>query len=124
MGEEGPSCILKAAVVVATPFNGEIASMIMRQTVLGRFYNRHLGGTFLSGRGLLTAWPEASSLLFLATESMKKLARAHKELIKKQTDVDFERLQKTGFLYEFDREFQYVVFARLGPLVRHYAVWH
>ncbi len=37
---------------------------------------------------------------------MKTLIGLHKESILRFTDLDFDRIQKVTFLYEFDREVQ------------------
>ena len=44
LGEEGDKCLLKAAVVIANPWNLEIGSVALRSTWIGReVYSKHLG---------------------------------------------------------------------------------
>lgn len=43
-GEEGPGCMLKAAVVCSNPFNLEIASKFLQASLIGReIYLRYMG---------------------------------------------------------------------------------
>jgi uncharacterized protein len=44
--------------------------------------------------------------LILMLASMKELISLHKESIQKYTDLDFDRIMKITYLYEFDQEVQ------------------
>ena len=50
---------------------------------------------------------------------MKELIRRHQEAIEKHTPLDYNRLQNITYLFEFDREIQYVN-PRLQVLQRGY----
>lgn len=44
LGEEGPGCVLKAAVVCSNPLNLEIASKVLQASLVGReIYLRYMG---------------------------------------------------------------------------------
>lgn len=83
VGEEGEACELKAAVVVSSPWNLEVGNVALKSTWLGReVYSKTMG------------------------TNMKELAARHQEEVSKNTRIDFPRLMKTKYLYEFDREVQ------------------
>jgi len=41
---------------------------------------------------------------------MKRLISRHKDAVLKHTNLDYDRIQQITYLYEFDREVQYVAF--------------
>ncbi|KAI0471082.1 Alpha/Beta hydrolase protein [Xylariaceae sp. FL0804] len=83
LGEEGENCELKAAVVVANPWNLELGSKMLQSTLIGhQLYLRTLGS------------------------SLRKLARSHQAEIEKYTNVDMSDLFRVTYLYEFDRAYQ------------------
>ncbi|KAM0287402.1 hypothetical protein ACHAQH_000352 [Verticillium albo-atrum] len=82
-GEEGPNCQLRAAVVCSNPFNLEVANKSMQRTLLGKeVYQRVMGS------------------------NMRNLIVGHKDSLSKFTDLDYERIEKATYIYEFDREVQ------------------
>ncbi|KAF2454417.1 Alpha/Beta hydrolase protein [Lineolata rhizophorae] len=83
IAEEGDSCELQAAVVCSNPWNLDCTNSALKRTWLGR----------------------EVYLRFMAS-NMKKLVETHAETIQKNSDVDVDRVRKTRYLYEFDREIQ------------------
>ncbi|CAH0046013.1 unnamed protein product [Clonostachys solani] len=82
-GEEGPDCMLKAAVVCSNPFNLEITSKFLQASLIGReIYLRYMGSC------------------------MKSLMHDHREELEKFTNLDTSTAEKIKYLYEFDREVQ------------------
>ncbi|CAG9983584.1 unnamed protein product [Clonostachys byssicola] len=82
-GEEGPDCMLKAAVVCSNPFNLEITSKFLQARVIGReFYLRYMG------------------------TCMKSLMHVHRKELKMFTNLDTSTTEKIRYLNEFDREVQ------------------
>ncbi|KAK4191645.1 Alpha/Beta hydrolase protein [Podospora australis] len=80
VGEEGVNCPLKGAIAVSNPFNLEVSNKGLQRTFLGKeIYSRVMG------------------------TNMKKLIADHKEEILKYTNLDYEEIQNTTYLYEFDR---------------------
>ncbi|KAL2021496.1 hypothetical protein VTK56DRAFT_7129 [Thermocarpiscus australiensis] len=85
VGEEGTNCPLKGAIAVANPFDLEMANKALQRTLLGKeVYSRVMG------------------------TNMKKLINTHKDAVLEHTKLDFDRIQKVTYLYEFDREVQTV----------------
>ncbi|OAA60445.1 alpha beta hydrolase fold family [Niveomyces insectorum RCEF 264] len=83
VGEEGATCPLSAAVVVGNPFDLQISNKALQRTFLGR----HIYETFMGS-------------------NVKQLMVYHKESFAKYTDLDYDRVMKIRYLYEFDREVQ------------------
>ncbi|KAM0332943.1 hypothetical protein ACHAQA_001599 [Verticillium albo-atrum] len=82
-GEEGPNCQLRAAVVCSNPFNLELANKALQRTLLGKeVYQRVMGS------------------------NMRNLIVGHKDSLSKFTDLDYERIEKATYIFEFDREVQ------------------
>lgn len=80
VGEEGAECPLKGAIAVSNPFNLEVSNKGLQRTLLGKqVYSRVMG------------------------TNMKKLIEDHKDEILKYTNLDYEEIQSTTYLYEFDR---------------------
>ena len=48
---------------------------------------------------------------------MKKLVTLHRDAVLQHTHLDFDRIQQLTYLYEFDREVQYVCSLNLGTYV-------
>ncbi|KAM0598340.1 hypothetical protein ACHAP1_002549 [Verticillium nonalfalfae] len=82
-GEEGPNCQLRAAVVCSNPFNLELANKSLQRTLLGKEVYQRVMGT-----------------------NMRNLIVGHKDSLSKFTDLDYERIEKATYIYEFDREVQ------------------
>lgn len=83
VGEEGTSCILKAAVSCSNPWNLEICNVNLKQTWVGsEIYARTMG------------------------QNMKGLFEKHKEQILKNEKIDIEQVRAARYLYEFDRAIQ------------------
>ncbi|CRJ92711.1 hypothetical protein BN1723_008524 [Verticillium longisporum] len=80
-GEEGPNCQLRAAVVCSNPFNLELANKSLQRTLLGKEVYQRVMGT-----------------------NMRNLIVGHKDSLSKFTDLDYERIEKATYIYEFDRE--------------------
>jgi predicted alpha/beta-fold hydrolase len=83
VGEEGSSCILKAAVACSNPWNLEICNVELQRTWLGlEVYCKTMGA------------------------NMKKLFELHKHQILKNQDIDEKKVRECRYLYEFDRHIQ------------------
>jgi len=83
LGEEGSACMLKAAVVCSNPWNLEVGSLALQRTWFRKeVYARTMGS------------------------NMKKLMELHVDEISKIPNLDLERVRKTKYLHEFDREVQ------------------
>ncbi|KAH6698880.1 hypothetical protein VD0002_g8286 [Verticillium dahliae] len=82
-GEEGPNCQLRAAVVCSNPFNLELANKSLQRTLLGKEVYQRVMGT-----------------------NMRNLIVGHKDSLSKFTDLNYERIEKATYIYEFDREVQ------------------
>jgi hypothetical protein len=83
IGEEGASCMLKAAVVCSNPWNLDTSSIALQRTWLGReIYSKTMG------------------------TNMKRLLERHYEQVSKNPKLDFEKIRKVKYLHEFDREVQ------------------
>jgi len=83
IGEEGPSCMLKAAVVCSNPWNLDTGSLALQRTWIGReVYSKTMG------------------------TNMKKLIELHYDQVSKNPNLDFEKIRKVKYLHEFDREVQ------------------
>ncbi|BDD61820.1 hypothetical protein MAP00_006844 [Monascus purpureus] len=83
LGEEGDACQLKAAVLVASPWNLEIGSLCLQRTWLGmEVYSKTMGA------------------------NMKRLFEQHVEEVSQNPRVDIEEVRKSTYLFEFDRALQ------------------
>ncbi|KAF4628071.1 hypothetical protein G7Y89_g10080 [Cudoniella acicularis] len=83
IGEEGPHCMLKAAVVCSNPWNLEAGSLALQRTWLGReVYSKTMGS------------------------NMKRLIELHHDQVCKNEKLDFEKIRHIKYLHEFDREVQ------------------
>ncbi|KAJ1329498.1 hypothetical protein MN608_06234 [Microdochium nivale] len=83
IAEEGSSCLFKAAVVCANPWNLEMSNKMLSSSLIGKnIYQRVLG------------------------TAMRKLAADHKEELIKFTNIDYNTLTKLTYLHEFDRAYQ------------------
>jgi predicted alpha/beta-fold hydrolase len=83
IGEEGPNCLLKAAVVCSNPWNLDIGSNALQRTWLGReIYSKTMGN------------------------NMKKLIMLHADQVTKNPKLDLDKIMKVRYLHEFDREVQ------------------
>ncbi|KYK61492.1 hypothetical protein DCS_02634 [Drechmeria coniospora] len=82
-GEEGADCLLKAAVVCSNPFNLEVSSKLLQNSLIGReVYLRVMGS------------------------SMKTLVNSHQKELEEHTDLDFAAIRNAKYLHDFDREVQ------------------
>lgn len=83
IGEEGSTCLLKAAVVVSNPWNLDVGSVALQSSWLGlEVYSKTMGS------------------------NMKKLFVLHADEITKNPRLDRDRVMKIKYLHEFDREVQ------------------
>jgi len=83
VGEEGESCILKAAVSCSNPWNLEICNTELRRTWLGlEVYCRTMG------------------------KNMMGLFERHREQILRNQEIDVEKVMQSRYLFEFDRYIQ------------------
>ncbi|KAI9832513.1 MAG: hypothetical protein M1819_004302 [Sarea resinae] len=83
LGEEGPQCVLKAAVVCSNPWNLEVSSLALQRTWLGlEVYSKTMG------------------------TSMKRLFENHIEAVSKNPRVDIAKVMGIKYLHEFDRALQ------------------
>ncbi|KAJ4378835.1 hypothetical protein N0V86_005708 [Didymella sp. IMI 355093] len=82
-GEEGSSCVLRAAVANSNPWNLEIANVLLNSTWLGvNVYSRTMGRNLMG------------------------LYERHKEQMLKNSDIKKEVVEQCKYLYEFDRHVQ------------------
>jgi predicted alpha/beta-fold hydrolase len=83
IAEEGPSCMLRAAVVISNPWNLDTGSLALQRTWIGReVYSKTMG------------------------TNMKRLIELHYDQVSQNPDLDFEKIRKVKYLHEFDREVQ------------------
>ena len=83
VGEEGPDCAFKAAIVVSNPWDLNIGNTILKRSWIGRnVYLRALGA------------------------STKALFFKHPEAVKWNPNIDPDAVRKVKYLYEFDRAVQ------------------
>lgn len=83
LGEEGDACQLKAAVICASPWNLDVASINLQRTWLGlNVYSKAMG------------------------TNMKKLFEEHVEAVVKNPRIDIEAVRGITYLHEFDRALQ------------------
>lgn len=83
LGEEGDACQLKSAVLCASPWNLEVASVNLQRTWLGlNVYSKAMG------------------------TNMKKLFEEHVEEVAKNPRIDVEAVRRITYLHEFDRALQ------------------
>ncbi|KAF2024715.1 medium-chain fatty acid ethyl ester synthase/esteras-like protein 1 [Setomelanomma holmii] len=83
VGEEGASCILRAAVACSNPWNLEICNVALQSTWLGlEIYCRTMG------------------------QNMKGLFERHKAQILQNPDIDEDNVRNCRYLFEFDRYIQ------------------
>lgn len=83
VGEEGSSCVLKAAVACSNPWNLDICNVELQRTWLGlNVYCKTMG------------------------QNMKGLFEIHKDQILKNDGIDIEKVRKSRYLFEFDRHIQ------------------
>ncbi|PKY06849.1 AB-hydrolase YheT [Aspergillus campestris IBT 28561] len=83
LGEEGDACQLKAAVLCASPWNLDVSSSNLQNTVMGLHVYSKVMGT-----------------------SMKALFEQHVEEISKNPRIDVEAVRSITHLHEFDRALQ------------------
>ncbi len=82
-GEEGSSCVLRAAVSNSNPWNLELCNSELQRTWLGlEIYHRTMG------------------------KNMMGLFEQHKDQILQNRDIDVKAVLKSKYLYEFDRHIQ------------------
>jgi predicted alpha/beta-fold hydrolase len=83
VGEEGSSCVLRAAVACSNPWNLEVCNVALQSTWLGlEVYCRTMG------------------------QNMKGLFERHKDQILKNEAIDEEKVRNCRYLFEFDRYIQ------------------
>lgn len=83
LGEEGSSCILRAAVACSNPWNLEICNVVLQSTYIGlEVYCRFMG------------------------TNVKKLYERHKEQILQNPNIDPKKVESSRYLFEFDRYVQ------------------
>lgn len=103
-GEEGPECMLEAAVVCSNPFNLEISSKFLQASLIGReIYLRYMASKYAvpTRSGSLEESVDQSPLA-----CMKSLMHVHRKELKKFTNLDASTAEKIRYLNEFDREVQ------------------
>lgn len=83
VGEEGERCVLRAAVSISNPYNLEIVDHGLRSSWIGK----HVYTTTLGA-------------------AMRQVLENHKSILSKSKRFDYDRVMRTKFLYEFDREVQ------------------
>ncbi|RDW70186.1 alpha hydrolase-3 [Coleophoma crateriformis] len=83
VGEEGSACMLKAAVVISSPWNLDASNHALQRTWIGKeVYSKTMG------------------------RNMVRLFNLHAEEIGKNPKIDMEGIQKVKYLHEFDRAVQ------------------
>ncbi|KAH8757515.1 Alpha/Beta hydrolase protein [Hyaloscypha finlandica] len=83
IAEEGPSCMLRAAVIVSSPWNLDAGNRALQRTWIGReIYSKTMG------------------------TNMKKLIDLHYDQVSKGSKLDFAKIRQAKYLHEFDREVQ------------------
>ncbi|KAK5993422.1 Monoacylglycerol lipase [Cladobotryum mycophilum] len=82
-GEEGSDCLLKAAIACSNPFNLEVSSKVLGNSLIGK-------EVYLRAMGM----------------SMKQLVETHRKELKQFTNLDLDSIDKITYLFEFDREVQ------------------
>lgn len=83
VGEEGVHCPLSAAVAVGNPFDLQISSKALQRTFMGRNVYENIMGS-----------------------ALKKLIGRHKKVLQQLTDLDFDVIENTKYIYDFDRAVQ------------------
>lgn len=74
---------MEAAVIISNPWALEIGSVALQRTWIGReIYSKTMGN------------------------NLRKLIEAHYEQLSKNSKLDFEKVQQSIYLHEFDRYFQ------------------
>jgi predicted alpha/beta-fold hydrolase len=74
---------LKAAVVISNPWNLDVGSVVLQRTWLGKeVYQKTMGG------------------------NLRKLVELHHDELSKNPKLDFDKIRKVQYLFEFDREVQ------------------
>lgn len=97
LGEEGESCVLRAAVVCSNPWQLYVSYKALLRTWIGReVYSKVMGA------------------------SMRQLFELHVDEISKDDRVDVEQIRKGSYLFEFDRDLTAKVFgyATVGAYYR------
>lgn len=83
IAEEGPLCMLRAAVIVSSPWNLDAGNRALQRTWIGReIYSKTMG------------------------TNMKKLIDLHYDQVSKGSRLDFAKIRQAKYLHEFDREVQ------------------
>jgi len=104
VGEEGDRCPLKAAISVGNPFNLELSNKGLQRSFLGhQVYQRAMGCKHYVNVNVV----RFSVWLIDAIANMKRLISRHKDAVLEHTNLDYDRILKITYLYEFDREVQY-----------------
>ncbi|RPA83900.1 AB-hydrolase YheT [Ascobolus immersus RN42] len=87
LGDEGPSCQFKAAVLCSSPWNLEASSLNLERTFLGKeVYSRVMGS------------------------SLKRLFEDHVDVLMNDPLINVEKIRATKYLWEFDRDLTAKVF--------------
>ena len=103
VGEEGAACPLSAAVVVGNPFDLQVSNKLLQSTMLGRnLYEVVMGCTLPCLDSLRCAYCDVLTL----PANVKKLVFKHRAALEKYSTLDFDRIEKVRYLYEFDRAVQ------------------
>ncbi|RKF76829.1 putative esterase [Golovinomyces cichoracearum] len=80
IGEEGPACVFKAAVVISNPWALEIGSVALQRTWMGReIYSKTMGA------------------------NLRRLIELHHDQLSKNPFLDLEKIRKSVYIHEFDR---------------------
>lgn len=83
IGEEADLCELKGAVVISSPWNLDVSNHALQRSWIGKeVYSKIMGN------------------------NLKRLIEQHADQIAKNPNVDLDRVRKTTYLHEFDREVQ------------------
>lgn len=88
----------------SNPFNLELANKSLQRTLLGKeVYQRVMGSAYP-----ISLESSRSHEANATTANMRNLIVGHKDSLSKFTDLNYERIEKATYIYEFDREVQYV----------------
>ncbi len=98
VGEEGPDCILKGAVVCSNPWNLEVSSVALWRTIIGReVYSRVMADNLKKLIEMSVTTGFCAHICYVDSGAR------HKEQVSKNTGVKLPRLFETKYLHEFDR---------------------
>lgn len=82
LGEQSTSCLLRAAISISNPFDLHTGNILLRRSLIGRFYLRALGS------------------------SLKALFMKHVSQLSLNKDINIDEVHKARYLHEFDKAVQ------------------